>query len=565
MNLLRFLLNRACGLTLFTGFVALLSGVCNIGLIALINVILKHPETSTGILVSAFVALGLGRLATNFISQVLLARFSQGAIANMRRELVRKILAVPLRNFEKLGASRLMVALTEDVMNITQALLIIPNFAVNLAMLGGGAVYLGVLSWRIALATLVFILFGSVGYRLLIANGFNHLNLARVEEDQLFTHFRSLSEGVKELKLHRERREKFISDNIQKTTEKFSQHNVAAEIRFILAQNWSQLLFFALIGLLLFLLPAARQMSSGTLTGYVVLMLFLMGPLAGVLGSLSAFGRANVALDRIDKLGFSLAAHTTEECPYAKSECKYEFNQIELSGVTHSYHHEKDDSHFMLGPMNLSFRPGELVFIVGGNGSGKSTLAKIITGLYPPESGEILLDGRPIASRDRDDYRQLFSAVFSDFHLFENLLGLDATGLDEQARDYLAQLHLDHKVKVCNGTLSTVDLSQGQRKRLALLTAYLEDRPFYLFDEWASDQDPQFKEIFYRQILPDLKARGKALVVITHDDRYFSVADRVIKLDYGKLVQDQRTTILPLEPVFKSDGNGVFSTASQNA
>lgn len=564
MNLLRFLFKRARGLTLFTGFVALLSGVCNIGLIALINVILKHPETATGIMVLAFIALGLGRLASNFISQVLLARFSQGAIASMRRELVQKILAVPLRHLEELGASRLMVALTEDVLNITQALLIIPNFAVNLAMLGGGTVYLGVLSWRIALGTFVFILLGSVGYRLLIANGFNHLNQARTEEDRLFTHFRSLTEGVKELKLHRERRGKFISDNIQRTTENFSRHNVAAEIRFILAQNWSQLLFFALIGLLLFLLPAAQRMSSGALTGYVVLMLFLMGPLAGVLGSLSAFGRANVALDRIDKLGFSLAAHITEECPAAMSECINEFSHIELAEVTHSYHHEKDDSHFILGPMNLSFRPGELVFIVGGNGSGKSTLAKIITGLYPPESGEILLNGRPIASRDRDDYRQLFSAVFSDFHLFENLLGLDAAVLDEQARDYLAQLHLDHKVKVCNGTLSTVDLSQGQRKRLALLTAYLEDRPFYLFDEWASDQDPQFKEIFYRRILPDLKARGKAVVVITHDDRYFPVADRVIKLDYGKLVQEKNAAINPFEPVLETEDNEIFSTVQQN-
>ena len=175
----------------------------------------------------------------------------------------------------------------------------------------------------------------------------------------------------------------------------------------------------------------------------------------------------------------------------------------------------------ILGPVNLTFRPGELTFIVGGNGSGKSTLAKIITGLYPPESGEILLDGKKVTNCDRDDYRQLFSAVFADFYIFGTMLGLNAVNLDSRALHYLTELHLEHKVKVRNGQLSTVDLSQGQRKRLALLTAYLEDRPFYLFDEWASDQDPQFKEIFYRQILPDLKARGKAIVVITHDDRYF--------------------------------------------
>ncbi|MBW8863333.1 MAG: ATP-binding cassette domain-containing protein [Verrucomicrobia bacterium] len=204
------------------------------------------------------------------------------------------------------------------------------------------------------------------------------------------------------------------------------------------------------------------------------------------------------------------------------------------------------------------------MFIVGGNGSGKSTLAKIITGLYPPEAGEIHLDGKKITNGDRDDYRQLFSAVFADFYIFETLLGLDATDLDSRARHYLAELHLDHKVKVRDGRLSTLDLSQGQRKRLALLTAYIEDRPFYLFDEWASDQDPQFKEIFYRQLLPDLKARGKAVVVITHDDRYFSVADRVIKLDYGKLVNDTRATVhLREERAPKLENNGVFLTAQQ--
>ena len=211
------------------------------------------------------------------------------------------------------------------------------------------------------------------------------------------------------------------------------------------------------------------------------------------------------------------------------------FEHLDLVNVTHSYHHEKDDSFFRLGPINLRFRPGELVFLVGGNGSGKSTLAKIISGLYTPETGEIRLDGEAITDKNRDDYRQLFSAVFSDFYLFENLLGLYTQNVDEQARAYLEQLHLSHKVKVKDGVLSTTAVSQGQRKRLALLTAYLEDRAFYLFDEWAADQDPLFKDVFYTQLLPELKARGKTVLVISHDDKYFHVADRIIKLDYGKL------------------------------
>ncbi|HWC59456.1 MAG TPA: cyclic peptide export ABC transporter, partial [Verrucomicrobiae bacterium] len=199
------------------------------------------------------------------------------------------------------------------------------------------------------------------------------------------------------------------------------------------------------------------------------------------------------------------------------------------------YHRETEDSHFELGPINLRFRPGELVFLVGGNGSGKSTLAKIITGLYVPESGEIRIDGKTVTDKNRDDYRQLFSAVFVDFYLFENLHGIHNKNVDEQAKLYLDQLHLSHKVKVKDGVLSTTAVSQGQRKRLALLTAYLEDRSFYLFDEWAADQDPLFKDVFYTQLLPELKARGKTVLVISHDDKYFHVADRIIKLDYGKL------------------------------
>src|SRR4029079_10547844 len=139
--------------------------------------------------------------------------------------------------------------------------------------------------------------------------------------------------------------------------------------------------------------------------------------------------------------------------------------------------------------------------------------------------------GVPITDSNRDDFRQIFSAVFSDFYLFESLIGLESSGRDDQAREYLKQLHLSHKVRITNGSLSTTALSQGQRKRLALLTAYLEDRPFYLFDEWASDQDPLFKNIFYTQLLPELKARGKTVLAITHDDKYFDLADRIIKLD----------------------------------
>ena len=521
---------------LLTTLAALASGACNAGLIALVTSALTTTQPASTKLITAFVFLGLGKVATNFVSQAMLADFSQGAVSQLRRDLIRKILAVPLRGLEEIGAPRILVALTDDVFNITQALLAIPLVSVNLAILLGGAAYLGWLSWRILLSVFGMIVVGAVGYRLIVASAFRFLNLAREEEDKLFRSFRALTEGIKELKLHRARRDAFFSQNIQTTTEIFQRHNVAAEVRFVTAQSWSHLLYFGLVGLILFLVPSLTALSQKTLTGYIVTTLYLMGPLAGVMSSLSLFSRATVALQKVEKLGVSLSEQCAENCKTARSMKEMFFERLELKGVTHSYHHEQDDSHFMLGPIDLLFHPGELVFIVGGNGSGKSTLAKIITGLYIPEGGELLVDGKAITNDNRDDYRQLFSAIFGDFYLFDNLLGLKATDLDSQAQEYLRQLHLDHKVKITNGVLSTTALSQGQRKRLALLTAYMEDRPFYLFDEWASDQDPQFKQLFYHQLLPELRDRGKAVLVITHDERYFGVADRIIKLDYGKIV-----------------------------
>jgi putative ATP-binding cassette transporter len=540
MNLIRFFFRGSRWMMACTIAAALLSGACNAGLIAMVNTALNHAGGEMPVtLIWCFVALGAGRLLTNFAAQLTLAHFAQRNSANIRRDLVGKILGVPLRQLEEIGAPRLMVALTEDVLSLTEAMLGIPAFAVNVAILVGGALYLGYLSWSVLVVMAIFIVVGAVAYRVLIRSGFHRLFQARDEQDRLFKHFRELTEGIKELKLHRERRGVFFAENIHGCTERYMRHNLAAEIRFIVAHNWSHLLFFTLVGSILFLLPRVQDVTPQALTGYIVATLYLMGPLSGVLGSLSMFGRANAALRKIQQLGLTLAARAGDDCPITRPAAAPSFEKLELVDVTHSYHREREDDHFTLGPISLTFRPGELVFLVGGNGSGKSTLAKVITGLYAPENGAIRLNGRAVGDQTRDDYRQYFSAVFADFYLFDQLLGAPGRELDAQAREYLGLLHLDHKVKVNDGLLSTTQLSQGQRKRLALLNAYLDDRPFYLFDEWASDQDPLFKEVFYTQLLPELKSRGKAVLVITHDDHYFHLADRVIKLDYGRIAEDR--------------------------
>ncbi len=545
MTLLRFLIRYSPGMVVWTSAAAMLSGACNTLLLVLITQAMnRHGDFSTALIV-AFCALGLGRFATNCLSQVTLAHFSQTTTARLRLDLVSKILSVPLRQIEELGSPKLMVALTEDILEITQATLSIPIFTQNLAYLVGGAVYLAWLSVPVFIGMFAFGIVGAVTYRILIRRGFGHLSAAREGQDRLFHHFRSLTEGIKELKLHRARREAYLKEDVAQAADVCRRHNFAAELRFIFAQNWNQLLFVALIGLIIFLLPRVANISPQAMTGYIIMTVFLMGPLQGLLGSLSVFGRANVSLRKVEQLGLTLSNHPADNAvaggrPFASEP----FESLELVQVSHHYHREREDDNFLLGPIDLTLRPGELVFLVGGNGSGKSTLAKVVTGLYPPAGGEIRLNGRAVDDGNRDDYRQCFSTVFSDYFLFDRIVGRGGAAADERAREYLVRLHLDHKVSIRDGAFSTTQLSQGQRKRLALLSAYIEDRPFYLFDEWASDQDPLFKEVFYGELLPELRSLGKAVLVITHDDRYFGRADRVIKLDYGKITREDAVQVL---------------------
>src|SRR3954471_14257734 len=230
MTLLRFLVRYSPAMVIWTSLAALLSGACNAGLIAMINSALNQHGRPGLALVVGFAALGLGRILTNTIAQVTLSHFSQATTARLRHDLVRKILAVPLRQLEELGTPKLMVALTEDILEITQATLSIPIFAVNLAVLLGGAVYLAWLSLPVLIAMAAFAIIGAITYRLMIRSGFGHLTAAREGQDRLFQHFRALTDGIKELKVHRGRRESFLADDVAPTTAICQKHNVAAEL-----------------------------------------------------------------------------------------------------------------------------------------------------------------------------------------------------------------------------------------------------------------------------------------------------------------------------------------------
>lgn len=533
MRVITFLLGGSAGarpIIAAAVLVGAISGAGSVALLALINQALGEgaPVRAAGL---TFAGLCAVVTVSRVGSQLLVAHLGQGMVQSLRLRLTRQILAAPLARLESLGPQRLLATLTEDITAVTNALVFVPTFCINGAVVVGSLVYLGALDGGLLLILLVAIAIGLVTYQVPAQLGMRRFREAREEQDLLFGHFRGLIEGIKELKLHRGRRSAFYGE-VQGTTDRMRRLRIAATFIYGSAASWGHLLFLVVIGLLLFARPENVGADRETLTGYTLVLLYLMGPLQTFLDSFAVLGRANVAVDKVRRLGFTLAdaqERVDDGGPGARR-----FRRIELAGVTHTYRREGQDRPFRLGPIDLHLEPGEIVFLVGGNGSGKTTLAKLLVGLYPPESGTVLLDGRPVGEEDRDAYRQTFAAVFSDFFLFERLLGFDR-GIDGDARRYLEELLLAHKVTIDDGRFSTTELSQGQRKRLALLVAFLEDRGVYLFDEWAADQDPTFKEVFYREILGELKRRGAAVVVISHDDRYFDLADRVVALEEGRL------------------------------
>ena len=535
----KFILQRSRTMAWLMICVGVLSGLLSAGVLALINHLLHHPSDHSFLVMLGFLLLVAGKILSTLWSKFLLVRFSQDTILDISLSLCAKIVRAPLRRSEQRGAANILVTLTDDVSWVTWAIQCFPQLIMNVAMLLGCGFYLAWLSWGTFLGVVGVTVVGALGYQWLHTSALSVIYAAREARAELFRHFGSLTDGLKELLMHRARREEFVNQEVRAAADSYRQTNLEATRRQSLAEAWTHVSFFSLIGLIFFLFPSVVTMSPEALTGYVVAVLYMMSPVLGIISAVPTLERGQVAWENIERLGVSLdVGHEDAE-------------SLELTGleagvppivqwkdVVFSYDDEKGvETPFTLGPISLEMHPGELVFVIGGNGSGKSTFVKVFTGLYQPREGTVTLAGTMITDANREWYREHFSVVFSDFYLFNKLLGQSDSQAERLAPEYLRLLHMDQKVTVQDRTFSTLDLSQGQRKRLALVTAYLEDRPIYVFDEWAADQDPQYKEVFYKTLLPDLRERGKLVVVVTHDDRYFHLGDQVVKLEDGKVVE----------------------------
>lgn len=517
---------------LLTGII---SGLSSAALVALINSTLSS-SLDARLLPWLFGGLSMAVLSSGFLSHYLLNRLSTKVVCGLRIRISRLILAAPYPYLQKLGKSALIANLTEDIAMIANASQLLPVVCINFAVVAGCMVYLSWLSWHLALILGGVIVFGVLSSSLFRAWPRKAVFKAREEYDVLSGHFRALTEGVRELKLHRQRSDAFMMQSLAASAEAYRRYSFRGAVAFLWVNQWAQLLYYLAIGLILYAFPVWQAIDREVIGGYALVFLFMMSPLTVLTTSLPVFSRAGVALQKVRQLGDRLKTRKIETDDDQNPELCTNFSGLSLQGVTHSFHREKENRNFTLGPIDLDFQPGEIVFLIGGNGSGKTTLAMLLIGLYMPEQGHIYWNGGVVDSINRDNYLQNFSVIFSDFYLFDELYGVGNGNNRKLIADYLQRLHLHHKVRIENGRFSSTDLSQGQRKRLALLVAYLEDRPFYVFDEWAADQDPEFKHLFYTELLPALKARGKTVLVISHDDRYFYLADRCIKLEEGRII-----------------------------
>ena len=506
---------------------SLASAVMGIGLIAFINQrLIESVDLSVAVL-PEFLGLLLLLMAVTLGSQLALTTLGHHFVYRLRSEFIKRLLDTPIERIEQLGSASLLAGLTSDVRNITIAFVRLPELVQGIILTVGSCLYLAMLSGKMLLITVIWMALTIWGGFMLVSRVYRHMATLRETEDKLYADFQTVLEGRKELTLNRERAEHVFEKMYLPDAREYRHHIIRADTFHLSAVNWSNIMMLGAIGLVFWMANGLGWANTNVAATYSLTLLFLRTPLLSAVGALPTLLTAQVAFRKLKQ--FALAPYRPE---FPRPQAFPGWQTLELRNVTFKY----QDNDFAIGPINMTLTRGELVFLIGGNGSGKSTLAMLLTGLYQPLSGEILLDGKPMAQDKPEDYRKLFSAVFTDVWLFDELLGPEGQQADPAlVAKWLEQLKMSHKLELENGKILNLKLSKGQKKRVALLLALAEERDILLLDEWAADQDPHFRRDFYQVLLPLMQQMGKTIFAISHDDHYFIHADRLLEMRNGHL------------------------------
>ncbi|RMH88387.1 multidrug ABC transporter permease/ATP-binding protein [Lysobacter pythonis] len=535
MSLIRLLYARHRFFIATAMLLSIASAALGIAVMAMINErLLAAPALDLADL-GRFGGLLLATFVVGSLAQIVMSTLGHKVVYRLRQTMVKRVLDTGIERLEDLGLPRILATLSGDINKITLAFASLPSVVYGLTLTLGGFGYLAWLSPRLFVATAALLMLAVAGGGLLMARTRREAELARELEDELYRHYQAVVEGRKELALNRDRARHVYEQEFEIDARRSRDREILTDVFNGLNQNWVNTMLLTTIGVALFLADYLNWASAGIVSTFAFTLMFLRAPLTGLVGAIPSLISGSVALAKVESLQLAEYHEDFDRLPELLPR---QWTQLRLEGVEYRYRGASaDEPGFAVGPIDLQVRRGELLFVVGGNGSGKTTLMRLLSGLYRPQQGRVCIDEIEIDDTRRPALRTMFASVFSDFYLFRSVLGHDGKHADEELGDtLLTTLQLEHKVSIDRGKLSDVRLSQGQRKRLALLLAWAEQRPILLLDEWAADQDPAFRDFFYHHLLPELRSSGKTIVAVSHDDRYFHLADRVLKLDSGRLV-----------------------------
>jgi len=524
--------------------VGIVTGLGNASIIFIINEKLNQSNENTSwdwflYFVTAVVVYVIG----SKLVQTHLIALTSNIVFDKRRRLIDKVLHASYERLEQLDRGQIHTALNNDTTAISELPRMLLQGVTSLVTVVFCFVYLGAKNVFGLLLAIGVIVLAAALYRSIGQQAHVFWNKNRDTQEAFFGFINDLVQGLKELNLHRSKREAFRQDMME-SCEQNRETNVQGSLKMVNVFVVGELLFTFVLGAIVFGAPLLlADVTNELLQNYVLVILYMIGPVHGILNFIPNVMQLQVIWKRLTLFEGNLdSMHDEERTTIAAEEQAVAPDEsevpgpicIELKHVTYRYQDERGET-FELGPINFTFRAGELVFITGGNGSGKSTLVKILTGLYVPAEGEVLVNGKRLS---KDKLGESFSVIFSDYYLFDTLYGVETAAAEEKITRNMKLLQIDDKVTVAEGRFSTTKLSTGQKKRLAMLVSLLEDKPVSLFDEWAAEQDPEFREFFYQQLLMQLKSAGKCIIVVTHDDRFFPLADKTLKLERGQMVRE---------------------------